>query len=156
MCFLPSLNGANRSSPSLQNQFLSCHWVTSHGSQQWRHPGRDPRLLAQLRAPGQALSGWVTINQQGEQEGPAQALPSLPACRAASGQISVLVWQPITGPKQRNIGHQIYLVLVSKIHWICQTGGNGDLHITPSLKIKSKILRNQLSNRYPHTHERLG
>lgn len=24
---------------SLQNQFLGCHWVTSHGSQQWRHPG---------------------------------------------------------------------------------------------------------------------
>lgn len=148
MGFLPSLNGANWSFPSLQNQFLGCHWVTSHGSQQWRHPGGEPRLLAQLWAPGQALSGWVAINQQREQEGRAQALPSLTACAAASGQISVLAWQPITGPKQRNTGHQIYLVLVSKIHGICQTGGNGDLHIPLSLKIKSKILRNQLSNRY--------
>lgn len=60
---------------SLQNQFLGCHWVTSHGSQQWRHPGGEPRLLAQLWAPSQALSGWVAINLQGEQEGQAQALP---------------------------------------------------------------------------------
>lgn len=79
LCFLSSQNERHKLIlSSLQNQLPGCRWVTSHGSQQWRRPGGKPHLLVQLRAPGQVLSGWGTINQQRGQEGQAQA--SLTAC----------------------------------------------------------------------------
>lgn len=124
---------------SLQNQFLGCHRVTSHGSRQWRRLGGSTPLLAQLWAPGQAPSSWEPSVCRGERDGCASR-PSLCTALSAGPESS-------PGLQRRDTRDQA--------HRIPRQGGRVAHTSHLPKKIKSKTPRHQLSITPPTPKERL-
>lgn len=147
MCVLSSLNGTNRSFHLCKTSFYPA-------------TGPPPMEASNGGAQEGSLVCWLSSGHQAKcyQAGEPSICKGSRRDRPRVSYIACYIWPILRASlavqhrAQAGETQETKFTLSSFLNytWICQTGGNGESHFLPSLKIKSKILRNQLSNHHPH------